>query len=126
MRESINHLRRKIKSVGEYIQKDDVFIVLLLILTNFASFGLGRLSKIDEQKTPLQLNQENTAVVDQSALSDDSEIKGKYVASKTGTKYHLPWCPGAQTIKEENKIWFNSKEEAEKAGYGPAGNCKGI
>ena len=52
--------------------------------------------------------------------------EGSYVASKSGTKYHLPWCGGAQRIKEENKVWFKTKEDAEKAGYTPAANCKGI
>ncbi len=52
--------------------------------------------------------------------------QGKYVASKKGTKYHLPWCGGAKQITEANKIWFVSKEDAEKAGYTPASNCKGI
>ncbi len=49
-----------------------------------------------------------------------------YVASKSGTKYHLPTCAGAKSIVEANKVWFSTKEEAEKAGYTPAGNCKGI
>jgi hypothetical protein len=52
--------------------------------------------------------------------------RGNLVASKNGTKYHFLWCPGASTIKEENKIYFTSKEEAEKAGYKPAVNCKGL
>ncbi len=51
---------------------------------------------------------------------------GAYVASKNGTKYHLPWCAGAKAIKTENKIWFASKAEAEAAGYTAAANCKGI
>lgn len=51
---------------------------------------------------------------------------GEYVASKTGKSYHLPWCAGAKQIKEENKIYFNTKAEAEAAGYAPAKNCKGI
>lgn len=51
---------------------------------------------------------------------------GQYVASKTGTKYYLPWCGTAKRIKEENKVWFASKAEAEAAGYEPAKNCKGI
>jgi hypothetical protein len=55
-----------------------------------------------------------------------SEAGGKYVASKSGSAYHFPWCSGAKRIKEENKIYFNTKEEAEKAGYHPAGNCKGL
>lgn len=51
---------------------------------------------------------------------------GGYVASKSGAVYHLPWCSGAKRIKEENRIYFASKEEAERAGYRPAANCKGI
>lgn len=57
---------------------------------------------------------------------NSSTKEGGYVASKSGKKYHLPWCPGVKQIKEENKIWFKTKEEAERAGYGPASNCKGI
>lgn len=51
---------------------------------------------------------------------------GKYVASKNGTKYYLPSCGTANRIKEENKIYFNTKEEAEAAGFGPSSTCKGL
>lgn len=49
-----------------------------------------------------------------------------YVASKSGTKYHLTSCPGAKQIKPENKITFATRSEAEAAGYSPAGNCPGL
>ncbi len=42
---------------------------------------------------------------------------GKYIASKTGSKYHAPKCDWAKKIKKKNAVWFNSKEEAKKAGY---------
>lgn len=51
---------------------------------------------------------------------------GKFVASKNSNKYHLPTCVGAKRIAEHNKIWFNSKEEAESLGYTPASNCPGL
>lgn len=51
---------------------------------------------------------------------------GTYLASKNGTKFYLPECSGAKRIKEENKIWFYTKEEAMAAGFGPAANCKGL
>lgn len=51
---------------------------------------------------------------------------GKYVASKNGTKYYLPACGSAARIKEENKIYFMTKEEAEAAGYSPSSTCKGL
>ena len=47
-----------------------------------------------------------------------SEFKpGKYVASKTGAKFHAPKCDWAKKIKKKNQVWFNSAEEAKKAGY---------
>lgn len=51
---------------------------------------------------------------------------GQYVASKNGEAYYLPWCSGVSRIKEENKVWFGSKEEAEARGYRPAKTCKGM
>ena len=31
-----------------------------------------------------------------------------------------------QSDKGANRIWFATKDEAEKAGYEPAANCKGL
>lgn len=42
---------------------------------------------------------------------------GKYIASKTGTKFHSPKCDWAKKVKKSNAVWFNNKEEAIKAGY---------
>ncbi|MBW2991859.1 hypothetical protein KY345_01440 [Candidatus Woesearchaeota archaeon] len=46
---------------------------------------------------------------------------GKYLASKTGKKYHSPKCDFAKKIPENNYVWFNSETDAKKRGYGP---CK--
>jgi len=42
---------------------------------------------------------------------------GKYIASKSGTKYHAPKCDWAKKIKKANAVWYDSKQEAKKAGY---------
>lgn len=44
---------------------------------------------------------------------------GKYIASKTGVKFHAPKSEWGKKIKKKNAVWFNSKEEAKKAGYKP-------
>jgi hypothetical protein len=121
------YFKNKIKLIIDIIENKDIFIALLIIFIATASFGLGRLSKIDENKKSLQIENfiENTALIGDFS-PENNNIKGNYVASKTGSKYHLPWCSGAQTIKEENKIWFETKEEAESRGYSPAKNCKGL
>lgn len=128
------------KKFKRSIEDDRVFFSILLTLIAVASFGLGRLSA--EENTILtktyqqnaQISVKNsTKVVEEASLniskqesSDVSGVAGQYIASKNGAKYHLPWCSGAKRIKEENKIWFNTKIEAEDAGYSSALNCKGI
>lgn len=112
--------------------KKDLYIVALIFLVGMAGFGLGRLSILWPEKEPLKIitNNQDTITNGQKetfkgAVTTTSS-KGKYVASKLGASYHYPWCQGALKIKEENKIWFQTKEEAEKAGYKPAGNCEGL
>lgn len=133
---SIKEIIKKCKGFFDSADNKDLFIVIVIILSSLASFGLGRLSKIEETKTPIII--ENSAsnsasVIMAGSLASESSLPetkiqtgGGYVASKNGTKYYLPWCGGAQKISEKNKITFSSKEEAEKAGYAPAANCKGI
>lgn len=45
---------------------------------------------------------------------------GKFVGSVNSDLYHHPSCSHAQRIKESNQVWFESQEEAEKAGYSPS------
>ncbi|TES96103.1 hypothetical protein E3J85_01335 [Patescibacteria group bacterium] len=56
--------------------------------------------------------------------SEATKTTGKYVASKSGGKYHLLDCRYAKKMKEENKIWYGSKEEAEADGKDSCGVCK--
>ena len=42
---------------------------------------------------------------------------GKYIASRTGAKFHAPKCDWAKKVKKENAVWFDSKEDAMNAGY---------
>lgn len=124
------NLSNKIKQVKLKIQpyENDAILILVIILVALISFGLGRLSKIRENKIPISIESAVSNVSGVAKAGDNPTTSNEklFVASKSGTKYHYPWCPGALNIKEENKIWFSSREEAEKAGYSPAGNCKGL
>lgn len=42
-----------------------------------------------------------------------------YVASESGKVYHRTTCGWCGNIKEENKIWFETKSDARRAGYKP-------
>jgi phosphatidylserine/phosphatidylglycerophosphate/cardiolipin synthase-like enzyme len=50
-------------------------------------------------------------------------IEKRYVASVNSTVFHDPDCPWAKRIKEENKIWFKSRNEALDKGYTPCKVC---
>lgn len=52
----------------------------------------------------------------------DSEKK--FVGSKNSDKYHVLTCKWAERIKPENRRYFASVEEAQKAGYVPCKICK--
>ena len=49
---------------------------------------------------------------------------GPVIGNKKSNKYHHPDSPSARSIKEENRLYFNSVAEAQAAGYKRAGNFK--
>ena len=110
--------------------KNDLIIAISFFLVAVIAFGLGRLSVLVEnkRKEPLKIERQAYQDVDVPGASIRTAAVGTllYVGSKNSNKYHLPDCPGALRIKEENKIWFSSKEEAENIGYSPATNCDGL
>ena len=128
---------------------EDLIIVAIIVLVGISGFGLGRLSILETNREPVHILEPNgveaphqvsavmegsnsikhkaqTASVKNSIPNNEVSSSGEVVASKNGTKYHLPWCSGAKRINEANKITFASKAEAEKAGYTPAANCPGL
>ncbi len=113
--------------------KKELYIGGIIVLSCLASFALGRLSVTDITEGGTRVCfQDMSSVLDvgaeDSASTTDqiAENNGQVVASKTGTKYHFPWCSGAKTISDANKIIFASAEEARAQGYLPAANCKGL
>lgn len=116
------------------IIKKNLFLIFLIILISFLSFQLGRISKDASQSIRLEkagiqeiFGQKNSNI----KTGDDNQSRGvekidfRAVASKKSTsmKYHFLWCAGAKQIKEGNKLYFNSEQEAISAGYTLAANC---
>ena len=84
--------------------KNPYFLHLLVVagsgfFISFFNIGKQKVEKISEEKV------------------EKSFKPGKYIASKTGTKYHAPKCDWAKKVKKKNAVWFDSKEEAKNAGY---------
>lgn len=121
----------------------DLLIVLIIILVGICSFELGRLSK-ESSQGGLQIefldpghnavdNQEGSVFralelaprASQSPLEAGNTGGGKgYFASSRGTKYYSVGCSAGKTIKQENRVYFNTPEDAEDAGYELSSSCR--
>jgi hypothetical protein len=139
---SISEFLQKIKNFfTETDGREKILTTAVILLVGTASFGLGRLSVLENRKEPVKI--ENlpmeanvTATIAENKTENsegeksESEVVlnegGMVVGSKSGSKYHFPWCPGAKRILEENKVYFSSTAEAKAKGYTPAANCKGL
>lgn len=107
-------------------------VVTAVILGLSGAFGLGILvGRVGDRNPGIEVSHRATTtsplpLSSASASAPAIPEGGEVVASKSGTKYYFPWCGTVKRIKEENKVWFASREAAEAAGYEPASNCKGM
>jgi hypothetical protein len=111
------------------------FTFLLLVLGAGLFFGLGRLSALETQYSPVSIVRdqavppseikEGVAVADAATNIEIPTESSEVIGSKNGTKYYLPWCGALSRIKPENRVVFASATLAREKGYTPAANCKG-
>lgn len=102
----------------DLLADDVVFYSLLILLVGIGSFALGKLS----ERPFLAADGSGEVVMTSSVTTATTTV----IASKNGSKYHYPWCPGADSIKPENRLVFDSRAKAEAAGYTAAENCSGL
>ena len=142
---TIAQFRQRGNSLLAGIPKD-LLVALVVILASSASFGLGIYTAKDLNQTATEafriddISTSTKEVLGASAMVATQKIletgtpgnetsvaqAGSYVASKNGTKYYLASCKGAKRIKDENKIWFTTLEEAKASGRTPASTCPGL
>ncbi len=113
------NIQEKSSNIKSLLAGSEFFTVALIVVVAVVSFGLGKMSvQPDVQQTAM--SQDRPIYSDQVGhVKEGTEkpdevgsvaIEGGYVASVKGTKYHLPWCTGAQQMKEENKIYRGFQE----------------
>jgi len=125
---SITDFFNKIKGKN-LLDKLTIFYIIIIILVAMGSFGLGVIYDSNKQNYKEDNNYSAsgwTATGGPTAeeLENSKNKKKFYVASKNSKIYYNVNCSGAKRIKEENKIWFSSREEAEKSGLTLATSCK--
>jgi len=120
----------KIKAFIESEKGKDILTIIIVILVGLGSFELGRLSKEDES-SGIKIEYTNQAenqpanVISVINSTKKENVSGKnFFASNSGTKYYSIGCSAGRDIKQENKVYFATKEEAEKAGYELSSSCR--
>ncbi|MDP9249551.1 MAG: hypothetical protein M3M85_03535 [bacterium] len=127
----------KIKGFIESEKGKDILVVLIVILVGLGSFELGRLSK-GNQSGGITIEYTDQASLEDSNLPAGAIYANKsvsapapaeagtkgYFASSRGTKYYPADCSAGQSIKESNKVWFDTRDLAERAGYELSSSCR--
>jgi len=123
----------KIKAFVASDKGKDILTVLIVVLVGLGSFELGRLSKESDSsgikiEYPNQeanvLGADTNQVVTKSNQLGGSQVGKAYFASSRGQKYYSIGCSGGKTIKQENRIYFTTAAEAERAGYELSSTCR--
>ena len=110
------------------IQKSTKYAIYIILTLGFLiGLGIGLLISNNEpsqiiidKNIKIGLPGSNSSQV---TNANNYKILGNFLASINGKAYYPKDCAAANRIKEENRIWFNTKEEAELQGYQPAQNC---
>lgn len=116
----------------------NVLIVIIIILVGSSSFEIGRLSKANSSsgikiEYPTQ-NQEVNPISEVESINNiaqnsvqkitKNKVSETFFASNRGHKYYPSGCSAGKSLKQENRIYFATREEAEKAGYELSSSCR--
>lgn len=111
--------------------QNNLLVIAALVSGLLIGLGLGILSNANNPS--LIIIDKNTKIVAPETLlrSEIGDLSsnfqgGNFVASINGKAYYPVDCEASKRIKEENRIWFETAQEAESQGYQPAKTCPGF
>ena len=85
-----------------------------------------RIDKIETFKNtsmPDIIYADDTIVAD-DYISDESSVTKDFCGNKNSKVFHNSSCGSVSKMKEENKVYFNNRDEFINNGYKPCGSCK--
>src|SRR3989344_6311485 len=141
------------EKIKEFLESDkgkDIMIVTIVILVGLGSFELGRLSKegngsggvkieytedISNQQAGnvISVMESSSLLPARNASHNDAggqnieianSVGKNFFASNRGTKYYSIGCSAGKTIKQENRVYFATSEDAQRAGYELSSSCR--
>jgi hypothetical protein len=138
----IANIQQKIKHIGLFLARRDVLFATLLVVSSISSYALGTYESkattgnqviFSDVLRPVEVSsseseslpsvKSSSKVTGQAAAVGLASGKTTIFASKSGTKYYYSWCKSGNRVKLQNRVYFTSKEAAEKSGKSLAANC---
>ncbi|MEY3470943.1 MAG: hypothetical protein RLZZ223_293 [Candidatus Parcubacteria bacterium] len=117
-------------------------MILSAILIGGSTYFIGSVQSNDAKKSEIQIIYPDAVAIKSSLNSnnvletpkpqesltekEEQKVNAKIIASKNGKRYYYSHCGGVNRIKAENKIYFNTKEEAEAKGLTLASGCNAL
>lgn len=114
-----------IQVIKKFLTENEDRIILFVgfILVAILSFGAGKLSEVYRPPIPIVFKNAPdcatlTADSNVAAISTDVvKTDGKIIGNKNSKIYHFPGSASYNKISPENRVYFDTEAEAEKAGY---------
>lgn len=119
---SIPDILQKIKRLFSSRLGETILIITIFALGNIGSYILGSTNSISPKTQPVIIAGDIETY--EEIMSRVSKTTGVVFGSINGTKFYYDNCSGGKSIKNENRIWFETIAEAIAAGYTQATNCK--
>ncbi len=105
------------------IEKEDKIILLIgFVLVAFLSYGAGKLSVAYRPQTPIIFKNASDCPLlpangETATAAEINKAEGKIIGNKNSMIYHFPGSASYNKISPENRVYFDSEADAEKAGY---------
>ena len=130
----IAHVATIVAKIGDWVKQHqhDLWVAFCMVFIAWTAYHIGEI----RARTPHAITLHDGVVFQAQAKTTPKapapltkrgpvHTDLRVVASKASSskKYHFSWCSGVARIKEENKIWFQTAQLAEVAGYSLATNC---
>ncbi len=120
--------RDKYGRILAYVYVGDLFVNAWLIENGYAQI-MTIPPNITHQELFLALQtkarEENRGLWGlETTQANKEEVEYPYIGNRNSMKFHHYYCDSVKDMKEKNKVYFKTREEAIEAGYVPCKRCR--
>ena len=121
----INTSTQNIKNFLRSSWLDQLFWISFVVCVSIISFSVGALYERQQlaKAVPVEISQDKDIQAAWENFARDNQDSAQFYASKNGSKAYPIDCKAGNRINEENKIFFQSLEQAQDLGFELSSRC---